>query len=576
MIKKFFSILEYKDKKKFFMIVVLMVMAGFLETLSIGILIPFISFLLDPSLLLEHQIVLNYFPILNQIDDEKLIYYLLVIIFACFFLKTIFFIWYLYTKNKFIFSFSDNLTIKLFSSYITKPYSLYLDDSSHNQLSTCINEIRVFQIGILIAGTEFLSELIIISCLISLLFIANPLAALSIFIIGLMFFSIFNFFTRKKLNFWGLVRQKNEAIIVEKVQQSYNGLKEILIYLKETFFLNTFEKIVTETSILNIKRQTLADVPKAIIEIIAIIIFIVVIVVIYSSNSEPSYFIPILGLYVGISFKLMPALNRVIVSTQNLRNASVSLDKISQEVSKYYENLEQINQLKKNEVGQIKFIDKIKLININFKYPSKSESLFKNLNLEIKYGETIGIKGVSGKGKSTLINMICGFIIPDDGIIAVDNEDIHKNIRGWRSNLGYIPQSTYLFNGTIKENVCFSQNDEIDEKLYSKVIKMSQLEEVLENSPEKDNTIVGERGILLSGGQAQRIALARCLYKNSKVLILDEATTSLDENNEQKILESIKLLKGKKTIIIVSHRESTLSFCDKVFYLENKSLKLRD
>ncbi len=349
-----------------------------------------------------------------------------------------------------------------------------------------------------------------------------------------------------------------------------------MIYLKETFFLNTFEKIVKETSILNIKRQTLADIPKTIIEIIAIIIFIVVIIVIYSSNSNPSYFIPILGLYVGVSFKLMPALNRIIVASQNLRNASVSLDKISNEVSKYYENLQQIKELKhNNQVDQIEFAHKINLKNIYFKYPTKKETLFENLNLEINYGETIGIKGKSGQGKSTLINMICGFIVPDSGLVSVDNKKIHNNIRGWRSNLGYIPQSTYLFNGTIKENICFSQNNEIDEILFSNVIEMSQLKEVIENSPDKENTLVGERGILLSGGQAQRIALARCLYKNSKVLILDEATSSLDEYNEQKILESIKLLKRKKTIIIVSHRESTLSFCDKVFYLNNKNLEIR-
>lgn len=576
MLKKFFSILEKKDKKTFFVIVFFMAIAGFLEILSVGILIPFLSFLLDPALLLEHEIVLKYFSFITKIENQKLIYLLLFSIFICFFLKAIFFIWFLYQKNKFIFSFSDNLTIKLFSSYITKPYSLYLDDSSHNQLSTCINEIRVFQIGILIAGIEFLSEMIITCFLIALLFVANPFAALSILFIGLILFTLFQLFTKKKIYKWGEIRQRNESIMVEKVQQSYNGLKEILVYLKESFFLKTFENIVRETSIINIKKQTLIDIPKTIIEIFAIIIFIVVIIIIYKFNSNPSYFIPILGLYVGVSFKLMPALNRIIVSSQNIRNALVSLDKITDEVNKYYENVEFINELKKNQVIELKYEKSILINNISFKYPSKNKNLFEDLKLEIKNGETIGIKGKSGEGKSTLINMICGFIIPNTGSITVDGVNIKENVRGWRSIIGFIPQSTYLFNGTIKENICFSKNDDIDENSFKKVLKMSQLNDLIDNSPKRENTLVGERGILLSGGQAQRIALARCLYRNPKVLILDEATSSLDDVNEQKIIESIKLLKGKKTIIIVSHRESTLSFCDKIYHLEDKNLHVRN
>ena len=171
--------------------------------------------------------------------------------------------------------------------------------------------------------------------------------------------------------------------------------------------------------------------------------------------------------------------------------------------------------------------------------------------------------------------MVCGFIVPNVGEILVDDLNINQNVRGWRSIVGYIPQSTYLFNGSIKENICFSKNSEdFDEKLFYDIIKISQLNELVENSPQKENTLVGERGILLSGGQAQRIALARCLYRDPQVLILDEATSSLDSTNEKKIMDSIKLLKGKKTIIIVSHRESTLSFCDRIFNLENKSLVL--
>ena len=573
MIRQFYNILEKEDRFRFFSIIALMAIAGILETISIGILIPFVAFLLEPSLLLEHSLVIEYFSFLVKIDENLLIYYLLFLILITFVLKGVYFVWFHYTKNKFIFKFTNKLRAKLFSSYIAKPYSLYLDDSSHNQLSTCVNEVNEFEQGIVIAGIEGLSEIIIVIFLVFLIFVVNPLASLSIMLIGLVLFSLFNMVTKKKNLEWGYIRQRNEAKIVEKVQQSYNGLKEILIYLKESFFINTFEKIVEETTSVKIKKQTILDVPKTFIEMIAIIIFVAVVLIIYFYNSNPNYFIPILGLYVGVSFKLMPALNRIVISSQRVKNATATLNKITDEINLFDKNLELIREIKKNQIIPIKFNQKLVLKNIFFKYPSKGKDLFDNLSLEIIKGQTIGIKGQSGEGKSTLINMICGFIIPNEGEILVDgNYSIQKNIRGWRSIIGYIPQQTYLFNGSIKENICFSKNEPINNSSFNEAVNMAQLRDLVDSSPQKENTQVGERGILLSGGQTQRIALARCLYRNPQILILDEATSSLDENNEKKILESIKLLKGAKTIIIVSHRDSTLSFCDKIIHLSKTKL----
>ena len=198
MIYQFYKILEKKDKVNFFLIILLMAVAGILETLSIGILLPFVTFLLDPALLLEHNLILKHFYFLTKLDKNLIIYYLLLSIFICFFLKAIFFIWFHYVKNKFIFNFTNNLTLKLFASYIAKPYSLYLDDSSHNQLSTCVNEVREFEQSIVISGIEGLSEMIIVIFLVGLLFVVNPVASLAIILIGVFLFSLFNQFTKKK------------------------------------------------------------------------------------------------------------------------------------------------------------------------------------------------------------------------------------------------------------------------------------------------------------------------------------------------------------------------------------------
>lgn len=329
---------------------------------------------------------------------------------------------------------------------------------------------------------------------------------------------------------------------------------------------------VKKRSVIYTKIQTLMDLPKVILELVAIIVFVVMIYLILKANQNIQYFIPIIGLYVGASFKLLPALNRIIVSTQRIKRSSASLITIKNQLKDYDRNKKIINKiLTQNTVTPMKFEKNIVLSNIFFKYPDKKNFVLKNINLNIKKGETIGIIGKSGEGKSTLVNIICGFIVPTEGKIFVDGIDIQTNLREWRSILGYIPQTTYLFNDTIYNNICFySDNSETDEKKFREIVEISQLKSFLEEIPLNKETIVGERGVLLSGGQAQRVALARNIYKNPQVMILDKSTSSLDFENEKKILETIKSFTGKKTIIIISHKQSALSFCDKIYEVQDQ------
>jgi ABC-type bacteriocin/lantibiotic exporter with double-glycine peptidase domain len=290
------------------------------------------------------------------------------------------------------------------------------------------------------------------------------------------------------------------------------------------------------------------------------------------SNKSIAYFIPIIGLYVGASYKLLPALNRIIVNAQKLKRSALITFRISSQLKNYEKNKKTLDKiLMQKSVAPFKFKKNIILKDISFKYPGKNNFIFENINLNIKKGETIGIIGKSGEGKSTLANILCGFITPTSGSILVDDFDIQINLRKWRAVIGYIPQLTYLFNDTISNNICFySDNKKNSKKKFEKVIKISQLAALIKENPLHKETMVGERGILLSGGQAQRIALARTIYKDPQILILDEATSSLDAENEKGILEAIKSFKGKKTIIIISHRERTLSFCDKIYKVKNK------
>jgi ABC-type multidrug transport system fused ATPase/permease subunit len=566
------EILEKKEKFFFIIIIGMTVIAGLLEVISLGILIPFISFLLNPDIVTTDKYVLEYAPTLSYYKHSVLLFASLCFILFIFFLKSLYMTWFFYNRNTFVYKVSDNISVKMYSHYISSPYPSGFDSNSSNLILTCVNEIQVFIECILLGGIELISEIILVIFLVALLFIINPSASFVAASVGLILFLIFQSFTKNKLKKWGTIRQFNETQMIEKVQQGYNGIKEIMIFLKEHYFIEEYSKATQNKSRVNIKIQTLSDIPKVILEFVAIIIFVILVYIILQTNSSIEYFIPILGVYVGASFKLLPALNRIIVSMQKLKRGSSTTLRIKDQLKDYENSKEIINQiLVQKKVIPLNFKKNIIFNNVCFKYPKKNNFILENINLTIENGETIGITGSSGEGKSTLINILCGFIAPTSGSVLVDGEDIKNNKREWRSIIGYIPQTTYLFNDTIKNNISFySDLDKNNEKKLNESIKLSQLMSLIDDLPQKEESMVGERGASLSGGQAQRIAMARIIYKDPKVLILDEATSSLDSENEKRILESIKLFKGKKTLIIVSHRDSTLLFCDKIYKVQNK------
>jgi ABC-type multidrug transport system fused ATPase/permease subunit len=278
-------------------------------------------------------------------------------------------------------------------------------------------------------------------------------------------------------------------------------------------------------------------------------------------------------LFAVIFFKVLPAINRIILAKQRITFALASVDNIYEQLNYFELSLKKKNYYRKNSKDKLSFNKNIELKNIHYSYDHKN--ILKDLNLNINKGETIGLIGHSGAGKSTLINIIAGLLRPNKGIIFVDNVSIDKQIELWQQNIGYVPQNFYMLDDSIRSNIIFEPNflsKEKDDKIYD-VLEKAQILDFVKSLPEKLDTILGERGSSISVGQAQRLSIARALFKDPELLILDEATSSLDAQNEKKILNTIKTLRGKKTIVVVSHKESSLSFCDKIYKIENRSCK---
>lgn len=576
MFQKLRKILNKNYTIELFFMIFLMTIAGFFEAFSIGLLVPFMSFLVDPNIILNNEYVNKYFSNIFIFNNNELITISLTLIFLSFFIKSLFLLWFNYKKNCYVFKVGNDLNYKIYSNNLVRPYTEQMYSKSSNIISTSLTQINIFINDVLLASLELISELFIISFLILILFFVNPSLSFFVIIISLVLFFIFQVFTKSKLKKWGYIKNENEKKIVDQIQKSHSGIKEILIFLKEKFFIEQFEKIIHDRIKVLIKLQTLLDSPKIILELIAVTIFIIVIFFVLRFYSSISYYLPILGLYVAVSFKLLPALNRIIMTVQRIKRSHSSIDNVVREIDSYNKNKFLSEEIFNNKnLINVNFEDNIKISNVSFKYPNTDKFIFNNLNLEIKKGNVIGIVGKSGEGKSTLVNIICGFNLPSSGNIFVDNLDIKKNLRGWRMLLGYIPQDTYLFDESVEDNITFfSEKEKKDLKKIEESIKISQLDKEILSAQSDENFTIGERGSFLSGGQAQRIALARTIYKDPKILIFDEATSSLDDENEKKILDAIKLFKRKKTIIIISHRTSTLSFCDMIYKIEDGKCSL--
>jgi ABC-type multidrug transport system fused ATPase/permease subunit len=288
----------------------------------------------------------------------------------------------------------------------------------------------------------------------------------------------------------------------------------------------------------------------------------------YDDERATNEILPIMGFFAASAIRLMPSLSRVISAMNGFRFSEPVIDVIVKEI-----NLDQEVQTYSTDSRICDFLKDIVLDNVNFTYASTSIKIIDDVSIKIKYNQSVGFIGKSGAGKSTIVDIILGLLSPDTGQVLVDGRNIQDDIRGWRNQIGYVPQSVFLSDGSLKSNVAFGlKQDDIDEDAVWKAVKSAQLEEFVANQPDGLETMIGERGVRLSGGQRQRVGIARALYHNPPVLILDEATSSLDVRTERGFMNTIEEMHGNRTLIIIAHRLSTIKHCDHVYRLENGHL----
>ena len=560
-LKNLLLIIDKKNFSRFYFLLFIILTLSIFEVISIGLVLPVVTFLVNENSI---NIFRNYINIdlFNNISNDEILHLSILLLLVVFLIKFIFQIFFYTKQNQIVFDIMHVLSRKLFNNYLSKPFYFFLNKNSSNLISNLTIHTPDVIYNFLIPVVLLISEMFMIIFIITVLFLLDLRTVILALVIGAVGF-IFLKIISKKIKSWGNIRVINEKIRVQIVQQSLNAIKETIVFGRQKYFSDLFNNINNSNRKVLSKYYTLLELPKPIIELIGFSCLIVFIIVLISLNYEGKDIIPPIATFCLASYKILPSANKILISIQRIRFAKPALDKIIFE----FESIHDTNKIFQLNNHKMSFEKHIQISNLDFSYNAEN-IIFDNLNLKINKGEMIAITGGSGEGKSTLVNIILGLLSCNNGKVEVDGISIENNIEGWQKNIGYVPQKINLLDESIEENILLGEKSNTEK--IKKVLKDVQLENFL-NETKK---FVGEDGVRISGGQKQRIGIARALYRDPELLVLDEATSSLDNRTENEIMELLSNLKGKKTIVFISHNLKTLEFCDKVYKIQDKKLNL--
>jgi ABC-type multidrug transport system fused ATPase/permease subunit len=558
-VKIVWKLFTNSDRAAFIRIVVMVIVGMFLETISLGIVVPIIGILTQDDYQQKYPFIVDIF---GNLSREELISAVMVAMVLIYVVRSLFLFWSLWIQKGFSASVSGRLSQSLFSIYLRQPYMFHLQRNSSTLMRNAKNATSVVTCGV-DPFLVLLTDGLVAIAMFALLIAVEPVGTLAVLLVfGLSTF-VFQRTTRRRIDNWGYQVDYHETKILQHLQEGFGGAKDVKVLGRENEFLSQHEKHLGESIRINRIYNVILTLPRSFMEIITIVGLCLLVVSMVVRGRELADIVPILGLFAAAAFRVMPSINRLLMATQTLIfNRSI--------IASVYKDFLLDSPDSTSTGSGTKFATQLELTDVSFKYPTAANASLQNVSLVVKRGEAVGFVGPSGAGKSTLVDVILGLFAPTSGVVKVDGQDVQQNLRNWQNQIGYVPQAIYLTDDTLRRNVAFGLNDEnIDDNLVRNAIRLAQLEEFVATLPEKLETVVGERGVRLSGGQRQRIGIARALYHNPSVLVLDEATSSLDTPTEHGVMQAVQALQGSKTVLIVAHRLSTVEYCDRLYKIEN-------
>ena len=566
-IKRIWELLDHSEKKKGITLFVLILVGTIFEAFGIGIMLPLIlSITSDASDNLAIEFAKTTLNLSDQNDVISFFVLALILASGLKFFYLSFLAWY---QMSFSFGLLARISNSILKSYMRKDYIFHVVNNSSTLIRNTITEVNLLTTNAIIPSLQLITEFTVIFGIFLLLIYIEPYGAIGAVLMIITASFIFYYFTNKRILKWGTLRQKYDGKKIQRLQEGFGGIKEINLFNAQDFFINRFIKENLGFSDVSAKHGTIHQIPRLWIEMLAVSSICLLILFMSNENSDFSVIVAKLGVFAAAAIRILPSATRIISSIQLLKFSQPILDTVSSEIGS--------NEVFSNAVDQPMLMqDSIEFNSVCFRYNSETKNIIDAVSFRIKKGEVVGIIGQSGSGKTTLVDLLLGLIKPTEGIISVDNVDINKSLVGWQSNIGYVPQNIFLTDDTLKNNIAFGVEEQaIDLSRLAEVIKLAQLSRYVDELPNGINTIMGERGSKLSGGQRQRIGIARALYNDPDILVFDEATSALDSKTESEFLRVIKEFSDKKTILFITHKESSLkSLTDRIFKMENGKIFL--
>ena len=569
-IKKILFLLDKDDKKRSYLLLLASICMAIFEVFSVASIMPFIAIISNENLILTQPIlfkIYNYFELSSPkvfiIIFGVFSFLLFVLSLTCKAITTYLQIIFMqYTEYR--------ISQRIFGRYINQPYEWFLNQNSSILGKTILSEVNtIINYGLLPLITITSQSIVAIS-IFTLVIIVNPIMALTIIgLLGSLYILIFKIFS-KFIKRIGAERSETNSLRFKLLNEAFNASKIVKLLGLENSYIRRYNPIAKRYAIKESYLQGVTQLPRFIVEIVAFGGIQVLIILIILSGKDISKSLPLISLYVFSGYRLMPAIQQIYNSFTQFRYVSIPLDNFYRDSFTL-----SINHQNKSNNKQFKFKNSIKLENISFQYAGSKKEIINGLSMEIMKKSKVGLVGSTGSGKTTTIDVILGLLSPTKGKLIVDNRLINKkNIRSWQNILGYVPQDIYLSDENIAANIAFGiRAKDIDYEAIEKASRIANLHEfVINELPNGYETKVGERGVRLSGGQRQRIGIARALYHNPKILILDEATSSLDNLTEKAVMEAVNNLSKEITVILIAHRLSTVKNCDTIYFLEKGRL----
>ena len=570
-------IFDKKQKGQLVILAVLILIGAVFETLGVSMIIPVVSVILSPADLNRKVAKIPWLSgVLTSMgldDEKKLACALLVLLIILFVVKNTYLLFLVYKQNTFISRARNDMISRVMREFLNRPYEDYLGADIPTVFRITDSDIpKTF--NLMLSLLSLTTELIVSICLGVVLLFVNWQMTVLIVVVLLILTLIITKLLKPRLNTIGRHNQETQSRIAKWRLQAIYGLKDVKVLNRQDFFIRNYYEQGRIGADIDRDYQVLNNVPRVLIETVFMAVVILYVLIYIIRGGDASQLVPQLTAFGLAAMRIMPSANRINTYITNIAYNQYSLDFVYQNLTESMKTEKAMRAERAAISGPALHLEKeIELKNITFSYPDSDVKIFRDANMTIKKGQSVGIMGPSGAGKSTIVDILLGLLHVQSGDILCDGSNIFSNYESWLAQIGYIPQSIYLVDESIRENIAFGIDaSEIDDDRIWEVMEEAQLADFVRGLPEGLDTKVGDRGVRLSGGQRQRIGIARSLYHNPEILVFDEATSALDNETEAAVMEAINSFHGRKTMVIIAHRLNTIEKCDVIYEVKDEKI----